>query len=450
MENCHKIKSIVPGSIAEELSLSPGDKLLRINGKKIADIFDYHYLANDEYLTLLVQKSSGEEWELEIEKDYGEDLGLVFEDGLMDQYRSCRNKCIFCFIDQMPPGMRETLYFKDDDARLSFLQGNYITLTNMSDEDVKRICFYKLSPINISIHTMNPALRCKMLNNRFAGDALSKIWDFFDAGITMNAQIVLCKGINDGAELDFTIGELEKFLPYMESVSVVPVGKTKYREGLFPLESFNREDARAVLHQIFSWQEKMLSRHKTRFVHASDEWFLTAGWPIPEAEYYEGYGQIENGVGMARSLMDEVSAALSSAKFSPPKKSKEISLATGVLAVPILTGLLESIREKFPEITVHLYPIINHFFGEEITVAGLVTGQDLVAQLRGKPLGEYLLIPSVMIRPKEYDFLDDYTIKEVESTLQTRVRIVQSDGMSFVRAIVEPFSQDTDSREGRD
>lgn len=445
MGNGHKIKSIVPGSIAEELSLSPGDKLLRINGKKIADIFDYHYLVNDEYLNLLVQKSSGEEWELEIEKDYGEDLGLVFEEGLMDQYRSCRNKCIFCFIDQMPPGMRETLYFKDDDARLSFLQGNYVTLTNMSDEDVKRICFYKLSPINISVHTMNPALRCKMLNNRFAGDALSKIGDFFDAGITMNAQIVLCKGINDGAELDFTIGELEKFLPYMESVSVVPVGKTKYREGLFPLESFDREDARAVLRQIFSWQEKMLSRHKTRFVHASDEWFLTAGWPIPEAEYYEGYGQIENGVGMARSLMDEVLEALSSGKFSPPKK-REISLATGVLAVPILTGLLEQIREKFPEITVHLYPIINHFFGEEITVAGLVTGQDLVAQLKGKPLGEYLLIPSVMIRPKECDFLDDYTIKEVESTLQTRVRIVQSDGMSFVRAIVEPFSQGADSQ----
>lgn len=231
----------------------------------------------------------------------------------------------------------------------------------------------------------------------------------------------------------------------MESVSVVPVGKTKYREGLFPLESFNCEDARDVLNQIFSWQEKMLLRHGTRFVHASDEWFLTAGWPIPEADYYEGYGQIENGVGMARSLMDEVSVALSSAKFSPPKKSKEISLATGVLAAPILAGLLEKIKKKFPEITVHLYPIINHFFGEEITVAGLVTGQDLVAQLKGKVLGEYLLIPSVMIRPKECDFLDDYTIKEVESTLQTRVHIVQSDGMSFVRAIVEPFSQDADS-----
>lgn len=444
MENRHKIKSIVPGSIAEELSLSPGDELLRINGKKIVDIFDYHYLTNDEFLTLLVQKSSGEEWELEIEKDCGEDLGLVFEEGLMDQYHSCRNKCIFCFIDQMPPGMRETLYFKDDDARLSFLQGNYVTLTNMSDEDVERICFYKLSPINISIHTMNPKLRCKMLNNRFAGDALSKIWDFFHAGITMNAQIVLCKGINDGAELDFTIQELEKFLPYMESVSVVPVGKTKYREGLFPLESFNREDAKTVLTQIFSWQEKMLLKHKTRFVHASDEWFLTAGFPIPEADYYEGYGQIENGVGMVRSLMDEVSDALLSEKFSPPKKAKEISLATGVLAAPILAELLEEIKKKFPEITVHLYPIINHFFGEEITVVGLVTGQDLVAQLRGKVLGEYLLIPSVMIRPKESDFLDDYTIKEVESTLQTRVRIVQSDGISFVRAIVEPFLQSAD------
>ncbi|MDE6876040.1 MAG: DUF512 domain-containing protein [Lachnospiraceae bacterium] len=433
-DNHHIIRSVAAGSIASELSLVPGDELLRINGKKIADIFDYHYLVNDEFLTLLVRKASGEEWELEIEKEYEEDLGITFEESLMDKYRSCRNKCIFCFIDQMPPGMRETLYFKDDDARLSFLQGNYITLTNMSDADVERICFYKLSPINISIHTMDRELRCKMLNNRFAGEALDKLVKFYEAGITMNAQIVLCKGINDGAQLDYSIGQLAGFLPFMESVSVVPVGKTKYREGLFPLESFGKEDAAAVLTQLFSWQEKLLKEHGTRFVHASDEWFLTAGIPIPNADYYEGYGQLENGVGMVRLLMDEVAQALNNLPGGNEKK--ELSLATGVLIAPVLRRLVEDIRKKYPNITVHVYPVVNHFFGEEITVAGLVTGTDLTAQLKGKPLGDYLLIPSAMLRGQECDFLDDYTVSQVETTLQTRVHIVKSDGMSFVHAIV--------------
>ncbi len=435
-KNHHKIQSVAPGSIADQLSLAPGDELLRVNGKAVEDVFDYHYLTNDEFLTLLVRKASGEEWELEIEKDYEDDLGITFEEGLMDSYRSCRNKCIFCFIDQMPPGMRKTLYFKDDDARLSFLQGNYITLTNMSDEDVERICFYKLSPINISVHTMNRQLRCKMLNNRFAGDALDKLRRFYEAGISMNAQIVLCKGINDGAELDYSIAELEKLMPYMESVSVVPVGKTKYRKGLFLLESFGKEDAKTVLSQLLSWQERLLQKHGTRFVHASDEWFLKAGVPVPAADYYEGYGQLENGVGMVRLLMDEVAEALFA--FPGGEQRREVSIATGVLIAPVLEGLVAQIQEKYPNITVHVYPIVNHFFGEEITVAGLVTGTDLTAQLKGMPIGEYLLVPSAMLREEARDFLDDYTINQVETTLQTRVRIVKSDGMSFVKAIVEP------------
>ncbi len=439
-QNRHIIRAVAPGSIAEQLSLAPGDELVRINGKKINDVFDYHYLTNEEYLTLIVRKPSGEEWELEIEKEYEDDLGISFMEGLMDKYRSCRNKCIFCFIDQMPPGMRETLYFKDDDARLSFLQGNYITLTNMGEEDVKRICFYKLSPINISVHTMNPELRCKMLNNRFAGEALEKIKKFFNAGITMNAQIVLCKGINDGRELDYSIGELEKFLPLMESVSIVPAGKTKYRDGLFPLSDFSKEDAEAVLLQIFDWQEKLLARHGTRFVHASDEWFFMAGHPVPPAKYYEGFGQLENGVGMVRLLMDETEEALASLRGD--NREMELSMATGVLAAPVLEGILVDIRKKFPNITVHLYPVINHFFGEEITVAGLVTGQDIIGQLKGKPLGDFLCLPSVMVRPQERDFLDDYTIKDVETTLQTRVRIVKSDGVSLVRAVTQPFVEE--------
>ena len=303
-EKRHIIKNVIPGSIADELELSAGDELLKINGKQITDVFDYHYLVNDEYLTLLVRKACGEEWELEIEKEYEEDLGLIFEESLMDSYRSCRNKCIFCFIDQMPPGMRETLYFKDDDARLSFLQGNYVTLTNLSDEDVERICFYKLSPINISVHTMNRRLRCKMLNNRFAGDALEKIKRFYDAGITMNSQIVLCKGINDGSELDYSISELERYMPYMSSVSVVPVGKTKFRDGLYPLESFGKEDSKKVLKQLFGWQERLLKKHGTRFVHASDEWFLVAGDPIPGADCYDCCREIEQDDGRGRSLIE--------------------------------------------------------------------------------------------------------------------------------------------------
>lgn len=433
-EKHHIIKDVEAGSIAEQIELSSGDELLRINGKQIVDVFDYHYLTQEEHFILLVRKPSGEEWEIEIEKAYNEDLGIHFTESLMDSYHSCRNKCIFCFIDQMPPGMRETLYFKDDDARLSFLQGNYITLTNMSDEDVERICFYKLSPINISIHTMNRELRCKMLNNRFAGKALDKIQKFYHAGITMNSQIVLCRGINDGAELDYSIEELAKWMPFMESVSVVPAGMTKYRQNLYPLKPFIKEEMAAVIHQIHTWQEKFLARFGVRFVHASDEWFLGAGIPIPKADYYEGYQQIENGVGMVRSLMDEVEETLK--QLSGDNKKRELSLATGMLAASVMNELIAKIKEKFPEITVYVYAVINRFFGETITVAGLITGTDLMEQLKGQPLGEYLILPSVMIRPQEQDFLDGFTVNDVQTTLQTKIRIVQSDGASFVRAVI--------------
>lgn len=272
-KKAHIIKEVEAGSIAEELELSSGDEIISINGHDIKDAFDYHYLLKDEELTIIVKKLDGEEWELDIEKDYDEDLGIVFEDGLMDSCKSCTNKCVFCFIDQMPPGMRETLYFKDDDARLSFLQGNYITLTNITDEEIDRIIFYKLSPINISIHTTNKELRKKMLNNRFAGDALDKIMKLKDAGITMNGQIVLCKGINDGEELERSLHDLSAYLPQMESVSVVPVGLTKYRNKLANLEPFTKEDARKVLDTIHNWQEVFMTHYNTRFVYAGDEWY---------------------------------------------------------------------------------------------------------------------------------------------------------------------------------
>ena len=277
MKHKHLIKSVLPGSIAEELEIEAGDKLISINDSEIEDVFDYHFYVNDEYLTLLIEKANGEEWELEIEKDYEEDLGIEFEQGLMDEYRSCRNKCMFCFIDQMPKGMRETLYFKDDDSRLSFLQGNYVTLTNMSEKDIRRIVNYHLEPINISFQTTNPELRCKMLHNRFAGEALKKVDILYEGGIQMNGQIVLCKGENDGEELERTLKDLTKYVPLLQSVSVVPVGLTKYREGLYLLEPFDKEDAKQVLATIHKWQDKMFEEYGLHVMHASDEWYILAG-----------------------------------------------------------------------------------------------------------------------------------------------------------------------------
>ena len=301
----HIVKEILEGSIAQEMEIEPGDNILAVNDHPIEDIFDYQYLINDEYIELLVRKSDGEEWLLEIDKDYDEDLGIVFENSLMDNYKSCYNKCIFCFIDQNPKGMRDTIYFKDDDSRLSFLQGNYITLTNMKEKDIDRIINYHLAPINISVHTTNPKLRCSMLNNRFAGAILDYIRKFYEAGIPMNGQIVLCKGINDGEELWRTISDLMEFVPVMESLSVVPVGLSDYRDGLFHLEPFNREDACEVIDIIEHFQKKAFEKHGTHFVQASDEWYINAGRDFPEADRYDGFIQLENGVGMVRLLIDE-------------------------------------------------------------------------------------------------------------------------------------------------
>ena len=294
----HLVGKVLPNSIAEELEIESGDEVLAINGQKIEDVFDYHYLVNDEYVDLLIRKADGEEWLLEIEKEFEDDLGIEFVNPLMDEYRSCSNKCVFCFIDQMPKGMRDTLYFKDDDSRLSFLQGNYVTLTNMSDHDIDRIIQYHLSPINVSFHTTNPKLRCKMLNNRFAGNIFEKVERLYNAGITMNGQIVLCKGLNDGEELERSISDLSKYIPYLESVSVVPVGLTKYRDDLYPLESFTKEDAIETLGIIKKWQDKLYKAHGTHFIHAGDEWYILAEMPIPDEEEYDGYPQYENGVGM--------------------------------------------------------------------------------------------------------------------------------------------------------
>ena len=329
-ETRHVIKRVLPGSIAEELELEPGDELLSVNGQQIEDVFDYHYLINDEYLEILIRKPDQEEWELEIEKDFEEDLGIEFDSSLMDEYRSCRNKCIFCFIDQMPKGMRDTLYFKDDDSRLSFLQGNYVTLTNMSDHDIDRIIRYHLSPINISFQTTNPELRCRMLNNRFAGDIFPKVQRLYEAGIEMNGQIVLCKGINDGEELERSIRDLSKYLPHLRSVSVVPVGLSRYREDLYPLEPFTKEDAQKVLDTVKKWQDQLYPQYGLHFIHCSDEWYILAQQPIPREEEYDGYLQLENGVGMVRLLENEVLEDLSDR--NPDDRKRRISIATGKFA----------------------------------------------------------------------------------------------------------------------
>lgn len=429
----HMIKSVEEGSIAWEMDLEPGDRLISINGKEVEDIFDYQFYVNSESMLLLVEKSNGEEWELDIRNEYT-DLGLTFENGLMSEYRSCKNKCIFCFIDQMPPGMRETLYFKDDDSRLSFLQGNYITLTNMGDKDIERIIQFKLAPINISVHTTNPELRCEMLHNRFAGEALKKIDHLYEAGIEMNGQIVLCKGVNDKKELERTIQDLTKYIPCMESVSVVPVGLSKYRDGLYPLESFTKEDAEETIDLIEMWQKKMYQEHGIHFIHASDEFYLLAERELPEEERYDGYIQLENGVGMLRLLENEVEEALKGK--TDDGKEETISIATGKLAFPFIQKFASKIQERFKGRKILVYEIRNDFFGEKITVSGLITGQDLIGQLKGKELGKRLLIPCNMLRSGEDVFLDDVTTEQVQSALQVPLNIVKSSGQDFVKTVL--------------
>ena len=430
----HVIKTIESGSIAEELELEPGDVLVAVNGQPVKDVFDYHYLINEEYLEILVRKADGEEWELEIEKEYEDDLGIEFENGMMDDYRSCSNKCIFCFIDQLPKGMRDTLYFKDDDSRLSFLQGNYVTLTNMSDEDVQRIITYRMEPINISFQAMHPELRCQMLHNRFAGDALKKVDRFYEAGIVMNGQIVLCKGVNDGKELEYSIEQLVKYLPYLQSVSVVPVGLTRYRDGLYPLEPFTKEDACAVLALIHSWQDRLYKEYGSHFIHAGDEWYLLAEEEIPTEDSYDGYMQLENGVGMIRLLQEEVREEL--AALAGDDCERRVTIATGELAAPILEELGQEIKAKYPKLDLQVKAVKNEFFGGKITVAGLLTGQDLKKQLADLNLGEELLLTEHMMKSGEQVFLDDVTLEELSGALQVPITIVKSDGKSFLDAVL--------------
>lgn len=435
--NFHIIKKVVKGSIAEELEIEPGDRLISIDGNEIKDVLDYRYYINAEEFTMVIEKPNGEEWELDIENDY-EDIGLEFDEGLMSDCRSCTNNCIFCFIDQMPKGMRETLYFKDDDSRLSFLQGNYVTLTNMKEADIDRIIRFNLAPINISVHTTNPELRKKMLHNRFAGESLKYIDKLYENNVPMNGQIVMCPGYNDGEELKKSLKDLLKYAPIMESVSVVPVGLTRFRDDLPRLTIINKEKALETIGIIEEIQKLAMKKYNIHFAQASDEFYLIAGKDMPVESTYDGYIQLENGVGMLRLLKEEVEDALDTADILKEDFDREetVSIATAVLPANSLKELAVKIESKFPNKKINLYVIRNDFFGERITVAGLLTGTDIIKQLKGKPLGNRLLLSVNMFRSGEEVLLDDLTRSDIENTLGTKTVIVGQSGYDLVNAIV--------------
>lgn len=429
------IKEVKPGTIGEEIGFEAGDAILTIDGQTIEDVLDYYYYLERDFIEVEVETKDGEIVTVEIEKEEDEDLGLVFEEEFMGVYRHCHNKCIFCFIDQLPKGMRSSLYFKDDDARLSFLSGNYITMTNMSEEDLDKIIRYHMSPINVSVQATDPELRVRMLKNPKAVNLLPRLKKLKEGGIVMNAQIVLCKGFNDGEQLDRSILDLLQFRPELRSVGIVPVGLTKHRQGLEHLEKFTKEDAARVIDQVAPWQEKCLQETGSRFIHLSDEFYILAERDLPEEEYYEGYVQIENGVGMMRLFIDEADSVIRT--LDPSEKRKgHLSMITGLSASRFIHEIAEKIKAIYPEVKIEVYDIVNHFFGEDITVTGLLTGQDILAQLKGKELGSGLLLPGNLLKADEDILLDDMPLENIAETLQIPVYVVKSSGADFVRGIL--------------
>ena len=429
------VKSVDPRSPARRAGVQPGETLTHINGHPIIDVLDYKFYGYDSRLELTLKGPDGTVRTLRVRKSEGEDLGLEFETYLMDRARSCANHCIFCFVDQMPPGLRKSLYFKDDDARLSFLLGNYLTLTNLSPREVQRIIDLRISPINVSVHTTDRALREKMLNNPRAGEGIDIMERFAQNGITMNCQIVSCPGINDGPALDKTLADLSAMFPAVNSISVVPVGVTKYREGLYPLQTYVRETAAALIGQVEGFAARHLEEKGTRLAWCSDEFYLLAGREPPPEEYFEDFTQLDNGVGMLTLLSCEFARALDLAQVEELEKVAPFSIATGVSAAPFLAKLVGQAREKCGTIEGNVYPIVNRFFGETITVAGLVAGGDLIQQLRGRDLGQRLLIPASMLRAGENVFLDDVTTVDVERELGVPVIPVPQDGYELLDAI---------------
>lgn len=430
------ITGVEKASPAAKHGILPGDILISINGHDINDVLDYRFRLTEKKITLLIHRGPDLK-EITIKKDEYSDIGLEFETYLMDKKHSCRNKCVFCFIDQLPKGMRDTLYFKDDDSRLSFLMGNYITLTNLSEEDVDRIIEMKTSPINVSVHTTNPELRVKMMKNKNAGKVLSYLRRFADAGISLNCQIVLCKGINDGKELERSMTDLAALYPSLVGVSIVPAGITNYREGLCHLEPFTAEEAGEVIDTIDKFGEKCLKKFGTRLFFSSDELYIEAGRELPGEDYYEGYPQIENGVGMIRSMDGEFIDELDFLDEYDLEKPRKVSVATGAAAYDFIKSLADRLCEQVPTLECHVYKIINDFFGHNITVAGLLTGKDLANQLKGKDLGDRLLIPRVTLRSEGDVFLDDTTPEWLAEQLGgVEIVPVESTGNDFVSKVL--------------
>ena len=425
MENI--IKSIDRGSPLHRKA-HVGDAVISINGNKIIDVLDYKFFAYDSRLKVLLRRPDGSEHEVTVHKSEGGDLGLEFESYLMDTPRSCANNCVFCFIDQLPGGMRRTMYFKDDDARLSFLLGNYITLTNLSKREIERIIALHISPINVSVHTTNPELRCKMLQNPRAGESIETMRRFAQAGIVMNCQIVCCPGLNDGEELLRSMRDLEEMYPGVHSVSIVPVGLTRFREGLYPLTPYTKELAGETIDMVTAFGDECLKRHGTRIFFCGDELYIKAERELPPDEFYEEHTQLENGVGMIRLLETEFRSAL---MLSDEPDGVPFSIATGVSAAPYFEKLLGMAKEKYGTIKGQVYAIENDFFGRSINVTGLITGQDLIRQLKGRELGERLLISQNMLRREEMDFLDDVTLEQASKELGVPIYPIEQDGFAL-------------------
>lgn len=438
------IKNVETFSIAEEVGIEKGDRLLTINDKEVVDIIDYKFLIVDEELVLEIEKESGEVWEIEIEKEYSEDIGLEFEEGIMDKAHSCYNKCIFCFIDQLPSGMRETLYFKDDDSRLSFLQGNFITMTNMKDSDIDRIVQYHISPINISVHTTDEKLRCEMLNNRFAGNIYERMKKLSEAGITMNTQIVLCPGINNKDQLVKTVEDLYKLYPKVRNVAAVPIGVTKYRKGLKELETYTKETALEEILLVEELQKKFLKEIGEPFVRLSDELYVIAEKEIPNADFYGDFEQIEDGIGMIRLLRDNIDENINDLDISV---SGSITIPTGASAFNEIKAVADKIMEKNPKIKIDVIKIINDYFGDTITVTGLLTGTDIIKQLKEYEV-QNLLMCNTMFRKgyelgdyKENIMLDNITVEDIEKTINTKVTIVDYTGEDLIDIINKIFKE---------
>ncbi len=432
-----KIKSVEKGSKADKCGIADGDELVSINGNEIKDVLDYRFYLAEREISILVKRESSELIFKIIKGEY-DDIGLDFETPLMDEKHSCKNGCIFCFIDQNPEGLRDTLYFKDDDSRLSFIHGNYITLTNMTDEDVKRIVKMRFSPINVSVHTTNPDLRVKMMKNKRSGEVLKYLSDFRDAGLTMCGQIVLCRGINDGEELRRTLTDLSEYYPSMSSVAIVPAGLTKYRDKLYPLTDFTAKEASEVIDLISEFGARHKKKHGTRLFFAADEFYLKANRPIPDTDYYEDYPQIENGVGMLRSLSDEFGFAISEAKslFKKRRTKRSVSVATGVASYPFIVSFCEKLARICKGLQIKVYKIINNFFGESITVSGLLTGRDIYDQLKDAELCDELLIPENALRQGEDVFLCGMTVDQLSDSLGVKIRPVCSDGYELCEALL--------------